>query len=742
MNGYDQNMGKKIILLRDSLLKELESHTIIRPKKEESNIYRQCKYNTIYDESLNEYPAGSNMYDCLDRVMFFDIETKASKMSDHENPGKFSITAISCLFSNSKIQRVLLNSEFFKDINISKLAEAGLSVSIRSEKSIIEEFVMLSHIYDCVCGYNVNQFDLKCITYKCKQYSIPSQSYVMKITGRGKKGGDYSTAYWNESISLDLYCFFKNPAIRSNAFRDSPYSDLKLNSVSKAIIGMSKNDVKFNEFNEEYVKYNLQDVVLCQKLFLQIKPLLNIISTVFDISYDDACNRTINSYIVNYVTSELKKRKIKFERQVSGKEYKGAYVLDSIPGISEDVDVIDFSSLYASIILTYNVSFENCCKCDHPECKNFTKSIYDFQLKCYDDDLKAGKKDLEIPQWIWFCRREKSIVANIVEQCFEKRKILKNTDQSSIEIEILGKKLILNSKTLIYNAQMLLKVISNAIYGLLGFTKSIIYCYLSASFTSGTGRFWLIKVKNFVETEKLATVLTGDTDSLFLKPKVPVEQILKECKKILIGHLKIDLDKHFKLLVLTERKKNYWGIILTEKGEFKMEIKGLQIKKTHTPAFYHIIYEKMKDIVKKYEEMKKKSIEVTNKRIIDDIFMILKHYYIGLRDRTIDPVELAVDVKKSKSVEEYDSNTEIVKLCEESRDFREKYENLLVGETFKLIRGVDRDILIETDVKISKSCIDYKTYMKNFKSAASQIDTNFYTKVVAQQSLSSFINVK
>ena len=54
---------------------------------------------------------------------------------------------------------------------------------------------------------------------------------------------------------------------------------------------------------------------------------------------------------------------------IEGKGFQGAYVIPPVPGIHYDVVVMDFASLYPSIIKESNLSYETVL-CPHPDCED------------------------------------------------------------------------------------------------------------------------------------------------------------------------------------------------------------------------------------------------------------------------------------------------------------------------------------------------------------------------------------
>ena len=53
---------------------------------------------------------------------------------------------------------------------------------------------------------------------------------------------------------------------------------------------------------------------------------------------------------------------------IKGKKYKGAIVVQPVPGVHFNVAVMDFQSLYPSIIKVHNLGYQS-VRCPHEECK-------------------------------------------------------------------------------------------------------------------------------------------------------------------------------------------------------------------------------------------------------------------------------------------------------------------------------------------------------------------------------------
>jgi len=114
-------------------------------------------------------------------------------------------------------------------------------------------------------------------------------------------------------------------------------------------------------------------------------------------------------------------------------------------------------------------------------------------------------------------------------------------------------------------------------------------------------------------------VIYGDTDSVFVhKPtQEQIDYLIDFCKK----HYSIDLeiDKEYKYLVLSDRKKNYFGV----KKDGSLDIKGLSGKKSNTPPFVKRLFNDVLEKIKPIENMSdfyevKQEVRYVIKNVIDN----------------------------------------------------------------------------------------------------------------------------
>ena len=93
--------------------------------------------------------------------------------------------------------------------------------------------------------------------------------------------------------------------------------------------------------------------------------------------YTDRWNRDVanffqailNSDFTNVFSAEKKGKSASSQAITKGKQFEGAIVIDPTPGLHFNVKVMDFASLYPSIISTRNLSYET-MMCGHSDCKS------------------------------------------------------------------------------------------------------------------------------------------------------------------------------------------------------------------------------------------------------------------------------------------------------------------------------------------------------------------------------------
>ena len=301
---------------------------------------------------------------------------------------------------------------------------------------------------------------------------------------------------------------------------------------------------------------------------------------------------------------------------IKGKKYKGGMVVDPTPGVHFQVAVLDFASLYPSIIKTWNLGYETIL-CKHPE----------------DRSNKIPGTDH------WVCRKNRAMESQLVGSLrdvrirwYKPRSKEKSLDPST-----------LSWYQVVQNA---LKVVLNASYGVFGSDRFSLYCPPLAESTAAVGRFDI--TSTIQEAKRLGIeVFYGDTDSLFLgtPDRSRLDDLIHWSKKEL--GMELEVDKNYRYVALSERKKNYLGVL----PDNRVDIKGLTGKKRHTPEFIKATFNQLIEIlgqVQTYPDFDQARIKIKD---------LVQDSYSKLRNRKYSMEDLAFNMMIGKAVAGYTKTT-------------------------------------------------------------------------------------
>lgn len=261
----------------------------------------------------------------------------------------------------------------------------------------------------------------------------------------------------------------------------------------------------------------------------------------------------------------VRSNQVKTAAVIKGKKYKGAVVIDPPAGVYFNVVVLDFASLYPSIIKNWNISYETI---DIDEC---TKKVW------VEDE--TGEK------LHYVCMDKPGITAVITGliRDFRVKVYKKKAKYSNISEE---------QRSLYDVVQRAMKVFINATYGVFGAENFPLYAPAVAESVTAIGRY--IITTTYKQAEKLnLKVIYGDTDSLFLynPTKDKLEELIKFVKQNF--NLDLEVDKSYKYVAFSGLKKNYFGVY----PDGKTEIKGMLAKKRNTPEFIKKEFAEIKNML-------------------------------------------------------------------------------------------------------------------------------------------------
>ncbi|MCS7120725.1 MAG: hypothetical protein NZ952_05945 [Candidatus Bathyarchaeota archaeon] len=234
----------------------------------------------------------------------------------------------------------------------------------------------------------------------------------------------------------------------------------------------------------------------------------------------------------------------------------GGLTLPPKPGTYFNTYVLDFESLYPSIIDSYNLSYET-IDCNHGECAGNrvpgAKHHVCTRRRGVYSILIGALRDLRV-QWFKPISRDPKIPE-------EQRRLAEA-------------------------ASRLLKLILVASYGVTVRIRGLACPALAESITA-YGRYALKESWSIAEEMGLEP-LYGDTDSLFINnpDEVRVQQLIGVVRERL--RLGLALDKIYSVCILTRAMKAYFGV----RKDGQPDIKGLTAIKANSPNFIKNVFNK------------------------------------------------------------------------------------------------------------------------------------------------------
>ncbi len=629
----------------------------------------------------------------IKRVSFdIEVESEISRIPDPKVAEKM-VTAISFVASDGLKQVFVLKragidegtNELDSEVKVVFYDEG-------KEKDMIFDAFKIISSYPFVITYNGDEFDMPYLYNRAQRLGIKSSDnplYMMRDSATLKEG-----------VHLDLYRTLSNRSFQIYAFSHK-YTNFSLNSVSKALLNEEKIDygIELDQLTlYQTANYCFNDSRLTHKLTSfnndVLMNLLVIIARIARMPIDDIARMGVSQWIRSMLYYEHRQRNAlipkrdELERKSSGvvtdaviknKKYRGGLVVDPVEGIHFDVTVMDFASLYPSIIKVRNISYET-VRCPHDECKKNT-----------------------IPQSShWVCTRKNGMTSLLIGSL---RDLRVNYYKSLSKSETLTEEQ-RQQYTVVSQA---LKVILNASYGVMGAEIFPLYFLPAADATTAIGRHIILETIKKCE-EAGIQVLYGDTDSLFVKNPTSeqIQKVIVEAKKSF--GVDLEVDKEYRYVVLSTRKKNYLGV--TKSGE--VDVKGLTGKKSHTPPFIKTLFYELLEILSKVQNIDE--FEIAKKQISEKIVEWAKK----VEAKEIPLSDLAFNVMISKAPSEYvktvPQHIRAAKLLESVREIKK-------GDIISYVKILNKPGVKPTEMA-RKDEVDSKKYMEFMESTLDQITSS------------------
>ena len=442
-----------------------------------------------------------------------------------------------------------------------KVKSRDYILNFKDEKELLQNFIdwFQKADPDIIIGWHVIGFDLMFLERRCKELMIPFNIARAngRVSFRQRKPRGYF-AFVTGRVIID-----GPQSLRSSFFT---FEDYRLETVAQELLSEGKTisqdhdkveeiERMFREDKASLAEYNLKDAELVTDIFKkaglielsvrrsQLSGLLmdelGMMTAAFDHFYLPKLHRA------GYVAGNVKDLD-------TSEHAAGGYVMDPIPGIYDDVVVLDFKSLYPSIIQT-------------------------FKIDPYSN-LKSNIDTIETLNGYKFSSTH-HFLPEFIDQLIEQRNLARKKKDKQLSQAI--------------------KILMNSFYGVMGSFGCRFYHPNLPTAITGTGHKLLLGSKEFL-AEKGYEVIYGDTDSLFIKLKegegenaeasgIRIAEDLNKywSEKIqnehgLKSYLEIEFEKYYRKFILTPArgsetgaKKRYAGLLI-ENGEEKLEFVGME----------------------------------------------------------------------------------------------------------------------------------------------------------------------
>ncbi|MFH1593059.1 MAG: DNA polymerase II [Candidatus Woesearchaeota archaeon] len=456
-----------------------------------------------------------------------------------------------------------LYSEKYKKSFIISTKKFPNTISCPDEESLLETFqkALLLEDPDIITGWHVIDFDLNYLKEKFTKYKLPfnlgrdnlnSQIKIQESFFRESKA-DVSGRQVLDGINLLKTSFIK-------------LRDYKLDTAAIKFLGQKKliapeDKSKIDEYYKKDQKllldYNLLDSKLVYDILLKSKVLdLTIQRSLLTGMPLDRVSASIASFDSIYL-KKARKRKIVVP---SGKfSYKpspitGGFVMESKPGIYDNVLVLDFKSLYPSMMRTFNID------------------PISFLGK------KKEKNAIKAPNNVYF-RNGEGILPEIIKTLLEERE----------KATKAGNKL----------ARQAIKILLLSFWGIVASPSFRFFNMDMANAITTFGQH-IIKLTAKKVEELGYEVIYSDTDSVFVNPKTEDENEAEKVGQKIETHitsfyeehiekeykrescLELEFEKNYLRFLMPKirgsekgAKKRYAGLVKKD-GKEEVEIVGLE----------------------------------------------------------------------------------------------------------------------------------------------------------------------
>jgi len=437
---------------------------------------------------------------------------------------------------------------------------AGYVDYFTSQKELLQKFIswFSEADPDIIIGWHVVGFDLLFLENKCKEFVIPFDIARGngRVTLRKRKQGNYF-------VDIPGRIVLDGPSSLRMSFQT--FEDYKLETVAQELLGKGKtisheqNKVTeierlFKEDKQKLAEYNIQDTILVYEIFKKTGLIeMSVKRTQLSGMLMDRLGM-MSAALDHFLLPKIHKKKLvapNVKDIVSTEHSAGGYVLDPKPGIYDNVVLLDFKSLYPSIIQTFKID-------------PYSRLMSEISPIITPGGYKFSSTEHFLPDFINHLMKQRA-------------KAIKDAEKPLSQA---------------------IKILMNSFYGVMGSTGCRFYHPHLPSAITSTGQWLLLQSKKYLESQGYEVVY-GDTDSLFIRLKSAEgdgsnngKKLAKELNQYwksrlkkeyeVTSHLELEFEKFYRKFIITPArgaetgaKKRYAGLVVNN-GDENLEFVGME----------------------------------------------------------------------------------------------------------------------------------------------------------------------
>lgn len=439
---------------------------------------------------------GSEMRERRRFIVDVPVEKLAPEDLESTAPLRFMSFDIECLSQNGEMPRpesspvILISMAFHPPYHgMSDLVLVGRELECErpdvegctDERDLISRFMSVIDDYDpdIIAGYNSNEFDIPYLRERASRLGIEMNVGRDGSTWLIRSMGSSKNVAVTGRVVVDLL-----PIIRSS-FSLKQYT---LRNVAMELIGEEKRDMDPARMESiwlggdglaDLISYSRRDSVLVMQLLLRLRLMDKYIALarVSGSLLQDIVNGGQSGMVESLLLRRFRSRKRVLppkpdsdesgERFADAYELKGGAVLPPVKGLVENVVILDYKSLYPTIMMAHNLCYSTVVTKERPP----------EVVKSPSGGYFASPS---------VCR---GIVPEILMELLDKRTETKRLMRSAGEDE----RAFLDAK------QYALKILLNSFYGYSGYARARLYSLTLANAVTSFGRHNILRTKEMIE---------------------------------------------------------------------------------------------------------------------------------------------------------------------------------------------------------------------------------------------------